>query len=91
LLLETTIEPQGAFSAYGRLIAEFVGSDAEPQRLGEVRNVSGYVDAKRRVYAVPLSVRTLPAGVLRVRFVGAEEFEGRDFASRGFNVSAPRD
>lgn len=91
LLLETTIEPQGNFSAYGRLVADFTASGAAPQSLGEVRNVSAYVDAKRRVYTVPLNVRTLPAGVLKVRYVGAEEFEGRVFASRDFNVSAPRD
>lgn len=91
LLLETTIEPEGAYSAYGRLIAEFSAPNSNTQTLGEVRNVSAYVDAKKRVYSVPLKVRSLPTGVLTLRFVGAEEFEGRVFARRTFAVSEPAD
>lgn len=91
LLLETTIEPAGIFSAYGRLIAEYLPLDGEPTRLGEIRNVSAYIDAKRRVYTIPLNVRELPAGKLRLAFLGAEEFNGRSFATREFSVGAASD
>lgn len=89
LTLESSIEPQGTYSAYGRIIVEFQQPGGDMRRLGEVRNVSAYVDAKRRIYTIPLNERALPAGALHVSFVGAEEFEGRVFVTRTFTVGAP--
>ncbi len=90
LLLETSIEPDGAYSAYGRLVADYLAPGQSPKRLGEIRNVSAFTDAKRRVYSIPLNASELPAGRLRVTFAGDEEFKGRVFVAREFVVDAPR-
>ena len=90
LLLETTIEPGGEYSAYGYLTADFLEPSGVTRSLGDVQNVSAFVDSRRRVYAIPLNARDLPAGRIRVSFAGSEEFSGKTFAVREFNVGAPR-
>lgn len=93
LELETYIEPQGAFSAYGRievLLTSAGEAQARPALLRSVDNVAGYIDAPRRQVSVPLNVQRLPAGFLEIRYMGRGEFEGVTFARRAFELAPPR-
>lgn len=84
------VEPQGAHSAYGRLVATFASAEGK-REVGETRNVAAFPDAKERRVNVRLDTARLPAGVLTLDYVGEGEFEGRVFASRRFTVEAPHD
>ena len=92
LLLSTTIIPKGEISAYGRLAARFKakGSSAPPELLGMRDNVAGFVDAEERRIEIPFGFFSLGAGELTVSYEGAEEFEGRVFDVREFDIAPPR-
>ena len=85
----SSVQPTGEHSAYGKLVADFTPRDGAPITLGEVRNVAGYPDARRRRAVIRLEQPKLPAGALTLRYVGEAEFEGRVFAARTFAVAAP--
>lgn len=93
LELETSIEPDGAFSAYGRLdiLITEKGREGAPRWLATIDNAAAWRDAPRRRYAAPLGVKALPAGVMEIRYIGLAEFEGETFATRAFDISAPSD
>lgn len=92
LLISTSVVPEGTISSYGRVAAHFrPEGSTEPARLLGVReNVAGFVDAERRVVEIPLGFFTLGAGELTLRYEGAEEFEGRLFDQRKFDIAPPR-
>lgn len=92
LLISTSIVPEGTISSYGRVTAHFRPADSnEPaRRLGVRENVAGFVDAERRVVEVPFGFFTLGAGELTLRYEGADEFEGRLFDERKFDIAPPQ-
>lgn len=93
LELETHVAADGPFSAYGRI--DLVFTPRRKGRLGSARllkraeNIAAYPDAARRRIAMPLGVERLPAGVLEIRYLGAAEYEGREFARRAFEIAPP--
>ena len=91
LELETHVEPQGNYSAYGA-IEVYLTPDGKktPELLKTVENVAAYLDAQDREVTVPLDVRHLPGGMLEVRYAGRSEFEGRTFANRTFELAPPQ-
>ena len=89
LELETHIEPEGDFSPYGGVEAYFSAEGEKPVLLRKVDNVAAYIDAKKRRVMAPLGVKALPKGVLKIRYAGHAEFEGRIFAERSFTVGPP--
>ncbi|HXI86560.1 MAG TPA: hypothetical protein VNH64_03825 [Parvularculaceae bacterium] len=87
--LETHLEPQGDFSAFGGIEVYFTPEGGARSLMRKVENVAAYVDAPSRRVVAPLGVKSLPGGDLEVRYVGRAEFEGRLFAKRNFAVSPP--
>jgi hypothetical protein len=93
LEIETHVGSNGEFSAYGRIDVMFTPmgkARSAATLLKRVENVAAYLDAPRRRVIAPLGVEQLPAGVLEIRYVGRAEFEGREFATRSFEIAAPR-
>ncbi len=90
LLLSTAIQPKGAHSTYGRLVAIFTGhDDAQPQTLAIRDNVVGYPDADVRLIELPLGFFSLGAGQLTLRYEGAAEYDGVVFDERRFEIAPP--
>jgi hypothetical protein len=89
--LETSVEPRGSFSAYGRLAVYFAESGREPELIRVVDNISAHVDARRRRITIPLGQPRLPPGSLEVRYEGRAEYEGQLFARRIFAVAPPQE
>jgi hypothetical protein len=57
--------------------------------LGIRENIAGYLDAEKRMVEIPLGFFSLGAGELTLRYEGAEEFEGRIFDQRSFEITPP--
>lgn len=92
LMLETSVEPKGALSSFGRIAVSFTEAETGQSRILGVReNVAGYTDAARRKVTVPFGFVALKAGELTVRYEGAEEFEGVVFDQRVFDIAPPSD
>ncbi|PQA89450.1 hypothetical protein [Hyphococcus luteus] len=91
LMLETTIEPKGDWSSYGRMVVTYKPKDGEKQLLGIRDNVAGFTDAEQRKVTVPFGFVSLGAGELTVRYEGAAEYEGVVFDSRAFDIKPPED
>ena len=91
LLLSTSVVPQGALSAYGRLVASFAPAETPEaaQILGMRRNVSGFVDVDKRIIEIPLGSVSLGPGKLTLAYEGEAEFSGRVFDSRTYDVEPP--
>lgn len=92
LLIATSIVPEGTISTYGRVAAHFrpEGSNEPAKLLGVRENVAGFVDAELRQVEIPFGFFTLGAGALTLRYEGADEFEGRLFDEREFDIAPPR-
>ena len=92
LLLATTIIPDGDNSSFGRLTVAFKPKDHpdERQLLGVRTNVAGFLDASSRKVEVPLGFTSLGAGELVLRYEGADEYEGRLFDTRSFDIAPPQ-
>lgn len=88
LELETALIRTGKYSAFGRLVADMKSAQGD-ERLVDIANVAVHSDAASRKLSVPLNTGALPAGVLTLRYVGAAEFEGREFASKSFEIAPP--
>ena len=89
LLLETSIEPSGPWSSFGRMVVTYTPEGGEKELLGVRENVAGYTDAQNRRVTMPLGFVSLGAGELTVRYEGAAEFEGDVFDQRSFDVAPP--
>ncbi|GAB4530156.1 MAG: hypothetical protein Kow00133_18910 [Amphiplicatus sp.] len=89
LELETTLLPDGEFSAYGAIVLAFAEAGAPPAVIAEADNIAAYLDAGKRRVTIPLGARRLPAGVLEIRYEGRAEYQGRLFARRAFNIAPP--
>ncbi len=91
LFLETSIKPEGALSSFGRIVVDYSPADesGETHRLGMRENVAGYTDARRRKVSVPFGFVSLKAGEVVVRYEGAEEYEGRIFDERRYDLAPP--
>jgi hypothetical protein len=87
LELETSIDRDGKYSAYGYIVAAM--APGGPFRGAELRNVAVHVDAATRRLTLPLEVDALPEGRLTLRYIGAEEFDGRVFAEKTFDIAPP--
>lgn len=91
LFLETSIEPEGDNSTYGRIVVDYTpeGAGSKTHRLGVRENVAGYTDAAKRKVSVPFGFVSLDAGELVVRYEGADEFEGVVFDERAYDLEPP--
>lgn len=91
LLLSTAVVPQGALSAYGRVLVRFAPADAPggDELLGMRRNISGFTDAEKRSVEIPLGAASLGPGKLTLIYEGESEFAGRVFDSRTYDVEPP--
>lgn len=89
LELETTLLPEGEFSAYGAIVLVFAESGGPASVIAKADNIAAYLDAGKRRVTIPLGARRLPAGVLEVRYEGRAEYQGRLFARRAFNIAPP--
>ncbi len=90
LLLSTAIASQGDHSTFGRLIAVFdPRSGGDRQTLAVRDNIAGYPDAEMRLFELPLGFFSLGAGQLTLRYEGAEEYRGRVFDERRFEIAPP--
>lgn len=90
LELSTTITPRGEYSAYGRIELRLTPFDGEPIELAALDNAAAWRDAGKRRFVLPLNLNYLPPGVLEITYRGRDEFEGRVFASRSFEVAPPK-
>jgi len=89
LVLETTIDPRGDISPYGRIIVRhrpFDGGAGESV-LGVRENVAGFLDGPGRRFEIPLGRDRLTPGELEIRYEGRAEFAGRLFDRRVFDVA----
>ncbi len=89
LMLETSIEPKGEWSSYGRLVVTYTPKGGEKELLGLRDNVAGYTDAALRKVKIPFGYVSLGAGELVVRYEGAAEFAGVTFDERAFDIAPP--
>lgn len=91
LLLETSIEPGGENSTYGRIVVDYTpeGAGAETHILGIRDNVAGFTDAEKRTVSVPFGFVSLNAGELVVRYEGSGEYEGVIFDTRSYDLEPP--
>ena len=91
LVLSTSITPLGDISTYGRITATFKTHDAigDITALGVRDNVAGYLDAEHRTVEIPLGYESLGQGELTLRYEGVEEFAGRLFDERKFDIAPP--
>ncbi|MCB2098242.1 MAG: hypothetical protein AB7F91_07720 [Parvularculaceae bacterium] len=89
LELQTTLARSGKYSAFGRLVAT-MKTDEGTRTLAEIDNVALHVDAAGRRLALTLGENVLPAGMLMLRYVGGEEYEGRIFAEKAFEIAPPQ-
>ena len=92
LMLEAAITPAGEQSTFGRLVATFKPNNNtdDEQVLGIRENVAGFTDAAQRKTTIPFGFLSLSAGELSVRYEGAEEFAGRVFDERSYDVAPPQ-
>jgi hypothetical protein len=88
LEIETALSREGKYSSFGRLVATMKSGETI-EKLAEIDNVAVYSDAPLRRLTVPLNVGALPGGVLTLRYVGAAEFDGRDFAVKNYEIAPP--
>ncbi|MFC2953792.1 molecular chaperone [Marinicaulis aureus] len=89
LMLETSIEPKGDWSSFGRLIVTYTPEGGEKELLGLRDNVAGYTDVALRKVTIPFGYVSLGAGELLVRYEGAAEFAGMTFDERAFDIAPP--
>lgn len=90
LVLNTHILQSGAFSAYGTLIADFEKAGSQTtERLATLDNMAVYPDIGVRRVTIALGTRSLPGGLLSLRFVGRDEYAGREFAAKSFAIAPP--
>lgn len=89
LMLETSIEPRGAVSTFGRMLVRFTPKDAPTRELGRRENVAGFIDATERKVTIPFGFVALDAGELELRYEGDEEFDGVLFDRRVFDIAPP--
>lgn len=91
LLLQTSIEPEGDNSTYGRIVVDYTpdGQDAETHELGARDNVAGFTDAEKRTVSIPLGFVSLSAGELVVRYEGAGEYDSVTFDERAYDLAPP--
>lgn len=90
LEIETRIEPSGEHSAYGRLEIAFTANDGDgTETIARLDNFAAWLDAPARKATIPLGARRLPGGLLEIRYEGAAEFEGKNFARRVFEIAPP--
>lgn len=89
LVLATSITPKGDISSYGRVTATFRPRSApqEVRALGVRDNIAGYLEAEQRTVELPLGYESLGAGELTLRYEGVEEFAGRLFDERTFDIA----
>lgn len=92
LVLSTAITQLGDISTFGQLTATFkpYENDQNITALGVRDNVAGYLDAAYRTVEIPLGYETLGQGELTLRYEGVQEFSGRVFDERKFDIAPPR-
>lgn len=90
LALETSIDPGGNNSSFGRMVVSFKPNDGGgAQTLGIRENVNGFTDADMRKVSIPFGFLSLGAGELTVRYEGAGEYEGILFDKRAYEIAPP--
>lgn len=86
LELETTLTREGNYSAFGRLVAT-MKSERGVETITDIGNVAVHSDAGARKLSIPLKTGVLPPGVLTLRYLGAAEYQGREFATKSFEIA----
>ena len=89
LQLEAEISRKSAVSPYGRLEVDFVsqtGAKVDGIPTVKLENVAVHFDIQSQVFEIPLKVEQFPPGVLTLRYIGSSEYEGREFASKKFEI-----
>ncbi|MEO1243906.1 MAG: hypothetical protein AAFX54_18510 [Pseudomonadota bacterium] len=92
LILATSIASLGDISTYGRVTATFKTTGSAPdavKALGVRDNIAGYLEAGQRKVEIPLGYESLGQGELTLRYEGVEEFNGRLFDERKFDIAPP--
>ncbi|MEM8986282.1 MAG: hypothetical protein AAGC95_06115 [Pseudomonadota bacterium] len=91
LTLITDIDRDGAFSAYGRLVARWrqTGAD-EAEIIGVLDNIALYTDIPRRRAGIPLIRSDVDGGRLELAYEGAGEYAGRNFDAEAYDIE-PRE
>jgi len=89
LELQTSLVRTGKYSAFGRLTAT-LASGGKSTMIARIENVALHVDAAMRTLTLPLDVTALPPGMLTLRYEGADEFSGRIFAEKSFEIAPPQ-
>jgi len=88
LELETALTRDGRYSAYGRFVA-VMDVGGQKTTIAEIDNVSLHVDAPTRKLTLGLGKSALPAGTLKLSYLGGAEYEGRVFAEKTFEIAPP--
>ncbi|MBI1392224.1 MAG: hypothetical protein GC152_05710 [Alphaproteobacteria bacterium] len=90
LVLVARLSASGPFSPFGALVAEFETTARRPaEKLAQVGNVSVPIDANSQDVTLSLGRASLPEGILRVRYIGEAEYEGRVFAEKSYDIASP--
>ena len=89
LELRTSLVRTGKYSAFGRLTAT-LSSRGKSTVIAQIDNVAIHVDAASRTLTLPLVETALPPGMLTLRYEGADEFSGRIFAEKSFEIAPPQ-
>lgn len=85
--LKVQLEQQGTFSAYGRLRIYWRQNQNGPEsQIGLLQNVAVYPDVTSRLATVLLNQQQVPPGILRVAFVGADEYAGQTWFDQSFQI-----
>ena len=86
--LKVQLAQEGNFSAYGRLRIYWRQNPNSPEsQIGLLQNVAVYPDVQSRLATVLLNQQQIPPGILRVAFVGADEYAGRTWFDQSFQIS----
>ncbi len=90
LVLETTLKRKGLHSTFGRLDVEMTQEGEKiPRRLSTLANAAVFTDISERTFSLPLGVSELPKSILKTRYLGAAEYEGKVIAEKRFSIAAP--
>lgn len=85
--LKVQLKQEGSFSTYGRLRVYWrQNQNAQETEIGLLQNVAVYPDVDSRVATVLLNQQQLPPGILRIAFLGADEYAGRAWIDQSFQI-----
>jgi fimbrial chaperone protein len=85
--LAVGLSREGRYSAFGRIVAYLQHAGGKEERIGLANNVAVFADSRQREVTLPLQQTNFPAdAVLRVVYEGDDEYEGKVWDQRSFQV-----